>query len=410
MSWWRRRPGASRGALVVAALAGAVSLTGSMAAAPAQAASGVRQMEWHVDAMRLPDAWKISEGKGITVAVIDGGVDSSLPDLQGQVVASHDFSPKVKLSYTSDDGQHGTGMASLIAGTGRAYGGGGAIGVAPQAKILSLRVADNLNAADQGANEAVVLPQLAQAIRYAADSPARVVNISIAVDTAPAVLKNAVAYALSKGKLIFAGAGNSRQSGDPVQYPAGLPGVVGVGALDKNGNSTSESETGPQVALSAPGTDMYYACAGPTGYCVAHGTSDSTAVVSGAAALVWAKHPSWTGDQVLRVLINTALGPQDGAKRNDDVGYGLVRPRIALEQPGDPGPADVSPLVPASAATASPTPATSASPAPKPSASTAGAQASASGGGSDLPWIGVGVVVVVVAVAGGVVLARRRAR
>ncbi|MDI5965332.1 type VII secretion-associated serine protease mycosin [Streptantibioticus silvisoli] len=386
------------------------TLTGSIAAVPAYAADSPRQDEWHINAMRLPDAWKISEGKGITVAVIDGGVDAALPDLQGQVLPGHDFSPNVKVSVTSDDETHGTGMASLIAGTGRGFGGDGAVGVAPQAKILPLRVASNLNAADEGANEAVYIPQLASALRYAADSSARVINMSVAVSHATPGLRSAVAYALSKGKLIFAGAGNSKQAGNPVEYPAGIPGVVGVGALDKQGNATSESETGPQVALSAPGTDMHYTCPGGSDYCVAHGTSDSTAVVSGAAALVWAKHPSWTGDQVLRVLINTALGPQDGAKRNDDVGYGLVRPRIALEQPGDPGPADVSPLAPASAATASPTPATSASPAPKPSASTAGAQASASGGGSDLPWIGAGVVVVVVAVAGGVVLARRRAR
>ena len=94
-----------------------------------------------------------------------------------------------------------------------------------------------------------------------------------------------------------------------------------------------------------------------------HGTSDATALASASAALIWSVHPDWTNNQVLRVMLNTIGGPTDGAKRNDAIGYGIVRPRIALTNPGDPGPADKYPLpdYPV-AASASPTPSTGANP------------------------------------------------
>lgn len=407
MSSCRRRSRLSRGALAFAAFLGAAALAGPAAVTPAYASTTPRQQEWHINAMRLPDAWKYSEGKGITVAVVDGGVDASLPDLRGQVLPGRDFSPNVPVSYTSEQGQHGTGMASLIAGTGRGLGGNGTVGVAPEAKILPVRVAADLNAANEGANEAVILPQMAQAIRFAADSSARIINISLGADSDPPALRSAVRYALSKGKLVVAAVGNSRQDGNPVQYPGGIPGVVGVGAVDKKGVATSESETGSQVALVAPGMDMYHACAGGPGYCVTHGTSDATAVVSGVAALVWAKHPDWSGNQVLRVIMNTAAAPSDGSKRNDYLGYGLVRPRLALETPGDPGPADVSPLLPASA---TPTAEPSAAVSVKAAAPTAKAASSSAAGSGSLPWIAGGAVLVVLLAIGGFVAVRRRAR
>ncbi len=155
---------------------------------------------------------------------------------------------------------------------------------------------------------------------------------------------------------------------------------------------------------------MYSDCTGSSYICNSRGTSDATALASGSAALVWAKHPSWTANQVLRVLINTAAGPSDGAKRNDYIGYGAVRPRVALENPGDPGPADVNPLL-AAAQSASPT---AGQTAPSGGKSSSGAPSTASaassgGGGSSLPWIALGAVVVAVVVAGGVVIVRRRA-
>ena len=135
--------------------------------------------------------------------------------------------------------------------------------------------------------------------------------------------------------------------------------------------------------MAAPGDDMVHACGGGTGLCTSHGTSDATALASASAALIWSKHPEWTNNQVLRVMLNTIGGPTDGAKRNDSIGYGIVRPRVALVNPGDPGPADVYPLPdpPASGASAAP-----AKPTPGRAASKAAEKAADNQPTRLLPW------------------------
>lgn len=117
-------------------------------------------------------------------------------------------------------------------------------------------------------------------------------------------------------------------------------------------HKTDGSQYGPQVDLAAPGEDMVQACTGKPGICTGHGTSAASA----SAALIWSKSPSWTNNQVLRVMLNTAGGPASGEKRNNHIGYGIVRPRIALTNPGDPGPADEYPRPDLAAAATSPTP------------------------------------------------------
>jgi hypothetical protein len=192
-------------------------------------------------------------------------------------------------------------------------------------------------------------------IRYAADSGARVINVSMGGGVKSPELTNAVKYALGKGSLIFAAVGNDADKKRGVDPLAATPGVVGVAAVGKNLRRAPFSQYGPEVDISAPGVDMVHACGGQTGLCKTSGTSDATALASASAALIWSKHPTWTNNQVLRVMLNTIGAPTDGAKRNDSIGYGIVRPRIALQNPGDPGPADEYPL-PDLAAAASPEP------------------------------------------------------
>lgn len=301
-----------------------------IAATPSHAES-IRSQQWHLTAMKADEMWKITKGEGITVAVIDSGVDDKNPDLRGQVLEGKDFAPDAPGDQHTDYRGHGTGMAGLIAGTGESGGGDGAFGLAPGSKILPIRV--SLNAA--------VFPK---AIRYAADAGAKVINISMAGGGSAEwdQESEAVKYALNKGALIFAGVGNDGDSS--LAYPAATPGVVGVGAVDKDLRKTAESQYGPQVDLAAPGADMVAACTTKSGLCKSHGTSDATAIASASAALIWSKHPDWTNNQVLRVMLNTASGPTSGAERNDHIGYGVVRPRIALKSPGDPGPAEEYPL------------------------------------------------------------------
>lgn len=305
-----------------------------VAANPAQAGT-IRQDQWHLNVMKADDIWKISTGKGVAVAVIDTGV-GQLPELEGQVLPGKDFAPdSLEGDERTDYESHGTAMAALIAATGKNPSGDGPYGLAPGVKILPIRVPHEENLSS---------PSWTAAIRYAADSDAKVINISLATPKDDPARIDAVKYALSKGKLIFAGVGNHGHSTNEVLYPAATPGVVGVGAVDVNGVATRESQRGPQVDITAPGIDMVTGCAGKTGVCTTHGTSDATALASASAALVWSLHPDWTNNQVLRVLLNTAGKPVDGAERNDGIGYGVVRPRIAVPTPGDPGPADVYPL------------------------------------------------------------------
>ncbi|MEU3722624.1 type VII secretion-associated serine protease mycosin [Streptomyces sp. NPDC031705] len=389
---------------VTAALAGL--LLAGVAMTPAHAET-IREQQWHLDAMKADDIWKVSTGKGVTVAVIDTGV-GHIPELEGQVLPGKVFPTGDDSGGERDDYDgHGTSMAAIIAGTGKHPSGDGAYGLAPGAKILPIRVPNLLEGAST--------PSWVDAIRYAADSEAKVINISQGREGKPEddrARAEAVKYALSKGKLIFAAVGNEGDSLNRVNYPAATPGVVGVAAVDPNGTATKESEHGTQVDMAAPGIDIVTACARKTGLCTSHGTSDATALTSASAALLWSAHPTWTNNQILRVLLNTAGKPVDGVERNDYIGYGVVRPRIALPTPGDPGPADVFPLpdLAAAAASASAGPSTGGkiTPSPAPQADAAVDKDN----GSALPWIalGLGACVLIGGAVAAVAVRRKNSR
>ncbi|MFF9428962.1 type VII secretion-associated serine protease mycosin [Streptomyces sp. NPDC014746] len=382
-----------------------------IASVPAQAA-GVRDRQWHLTAMGAEEIWGISTGKGVTVAVIDSGVNQGIPDLRGQVLKGKDFASDEEGDEFTDYTGHGTGMAALIAGTGEAPGSGGAFGLAPGAKVLPVRVPGSdggkKSQTDSNREFNTVMPE---AIRFAVDSGAKVLNISQGAPEGSPQLTDAVKYALDKGALVFAGVGNSGDKSNALQYPAATPGVVGVGAIDRKLTRIPMSQHGPQVDLVAPGKDVVAACG--AGVCTTTGTSDSTALASATAALIWAKHPDWTNNQVLKVMLNTVAAPTEGGKRSDYIGFGAIRPLRALKTPGDPGPADVRPIddlaenvTPSASASAS----TTTDPAPAPSKPAPAAQASeADGGGSGL-WIGLGIgaVVLVGAAVAFTVLRSRR--
>jgi type VII secretion-associated serine protease mycosin len=408
-----RSEGLTRRRSAMAAALGLLLVGGS--AVPAFADS-TRSMQWHLDAMKADEMWRTSTGKGVVVAVIDSGVDQMNPDLVGQVLKGKNLEPDVKGDEHTDYDGHGTSMAGLIAGTGRSNGGNGAFGLAPGVKILPVRMPES----GVGANQAVENEEFNEvapvAIRYAVDRGARVINISLGTYAGSQALTDSVRYALDHGSLVFAAAGNSGEGSNMVEYPSGTPGVVTVGAIGHDAKKTDESQHGPQIDLTAPGIDMVHPCKGGTQLCKTSGTSDATAIASASAALIWAKHPDWTNNQVLRVMLNTAGAPTSGAKRNNYVGYGIVRPRIALKTPGDPGPPDVYPL-PDLAAAEHKSPSAS----PKSSKATGGSEnsdkpaaaapASASGDSNNTGlWIGLGIgaLALIGAATSGVVLRSRR--
>ncbi|KES03370.1 serine protease [Streptomyces toyocaensis] len=390
-----------------------------VAATPAHAES-VRDMQWHLKAMRADEMWKVSKGRGITVAVIDSGVDDTLADLQGQVLSGKDFSKQRGDEHTDID-NHGTGMAALIAATGSRGSLHGSYGLAPEAKILPVRMRYSTEDYGQVDSHAAFSGAMTKAIRYAADSEARIINISMGAANAPGKqnagtpeLASAVRYAIDKGKLIFAAVGNSGDKANFKVYPAAAPGVVGVGATDKKGRALEQSQRGPQVDLAAPGGDIVNACSGGTQVCTGSGTSSASALASASAALIWAQHPDWTNHQVLRVMLNTAGKAKNGAERTDSIGYGIVRPRIALKDPGNPGPADEYPLPDLAVASEPPSAATSASAGAggdddavdKPKPATA---ASADDDGINGAWIAMGVAAAAL-LAAGVAVPTLRAR
>ncbi|MGR3935601.1 type VII secretion-associated serine protease mycosin [Streptomyces sp. BRA346] len=394
----------SRASAVLALLASLLVIMGLVA--PSALAEGMRERQWYLDGMQAESMWKVSSGKGMTVAVIDSGVDASTPELRGKVLPGKNFVEPGKDARTDMDG-HGTAMAALISGNG--VGGQGVKGLAPDARILPLTVSGTSKEAARSST-----PALIKAIRYAADSDAKIINMSLAFQdyllekNEPEELQKAVDYAIGRGKLLLAGSGNDGNTSNDLTYPAASDGVAGVGAVDKDLAHVKFSNYGSQVALAAPGEDIPINCIGKSGYCRSGGTSQATAIASGAAALIWAKHPKWTGNQVLRVMMETAGKPADGKIPSRYLGYGTIRPRYnVLENKGDPGPADINPLMaakkPDSPAPSKGDPST----APKGDAEAGAAAKSSEDGGSAMPWI-LGAAAAVVVVGGGAFVFLRR--
>ncbi|MDT0442894.1 type VII secretion-associated serine protease mycosin [Streptomyces johnsoniae] len=318
-------------ALAVAAALAAGTLPG---AAPARADSIRDQQQWALDAVNAPAAWATTRGAGVTVAVLDTGVDATHPDLVGGVRSGADF---VDMGASPGDPQwaaHGTAMAGIIAGRGHGAGrDSGIIGVAPEATILPVRVL--LEDDDPQRDEARETRSgaLAEGIRWAADQGADVINLSLGDDSESAhpdpEEDAAVRYALARGAVVVASAGNGGESGDPVSYPAGYPGVIAVAAVDRSGSPAEFSTRRWYATVCAPGKDVIVADPDRE-YYTGWGTSAAAAFVSGSAALLLAAHPDLTPAQVRTLLASTARNsPQEG--RNDALGSGTVDPAAAIE-------------------------------------------------------------------------------
>ncbi|MFF3784971.1 type VII secretion-associated serine protease mycosin [Streptomyces sp. NPDC001933] len=302
-------------------------------AVPARA-DAIRDQQWGLQALHTDQAWRTTKGKGITVAVVDTGVDGNLPDLSGQVLPGKDM-----IGFGAGRGdrswaRHGTAMAGIIAGHGHGTGrSDGVLGIAPEAKILPVRVI--LEASDPARAKARKSrgTALADGIRWAADHGADVINLSLGDDSKSAHPDPgedaAIQYALKKGAVVVASAGNGGEKGDHISYPAAYPGVIAVAAVDRYGTHAAFSTRRWYATVSAPGVDIVVAA--PDGqYYVEWGTSAASAFVSGAVALVRAAHPGLTPAQIKKLLADTARSaPASG--RDDARGYGVVDPAAAIE-------------------------------------------------------------------------------
>ncbi|MER0483012.1 S8 family serine peptidase [Streptomyces sp. Edi2] len=302
------------------AVAGALLFT----AAPTASADYIRDGQWALDAFNPQKVWKESTGKGVTVAVIDSGVNGDHVDLKGNVLPGKSFAGDGGTADHETGDDHGTAMAALIAGHGHGpHHADGIMGLAPDAKILPIKRSEAI-----GGSENLI----DGAIRYAVDHGAKIINMSFAGAPLSYEEKSAVSYALKKDVLLVAGSGNDGSS-KPL-YPAAAPGVLAVGAVGKDGKVLSRSSYGPHIRLIAPGEDIYSAGTSKK-YRQATGTSDSTAYVSAAAALVRSKYPDLTAGQVANRLTKTAITP-DGktgiSSPDPKYGYGVIRPYRALSE------------------------------------------------------------------------------
>ncbi|MFD3995605.1 type VII secretion-associated serine protease mycosin [Streptomyces sp. NPDC058583] len=297
-------------------------------------ADTIRARQWGLQALHTTEAWRTTKGEGITVAVLDTGVDAQHPDLEGSVLTGRDL---VGFGAARGDrawARHGTAMAGIIAGHGHGPDGGdGVLGIAPDARILPVRVI--LEGTDKSRDKARKTrgTALAEGIRWAADHGADVINMSLGDDSKSAHPDAgedaAVQYALAKGVSVVASAGNGGEKGDHISYPAAYPGVIAVTAVDRYGTHASFSTRRWYATVSAPGVDI--AIADPDRrYYEGWGTSAAAAFASGAVALVRSAHPDLTPAQVKRLLIDTARSRPKGG-RSDAKGYGTVDPAAAIE-------------------------------------------------------------------------------
>ena len=302
----------------------------------AVAGRGVQAREWWLSGLHVRQTWPGTEGAGITVAVLGTGVDPRYPDLAGSVTTGPDYTRSGRTASGPFWGVNGTAVATAIAG--HAHGAGhadGLLGVAPAAKILSVRVTLEYN--DPLTSEAAIarpLPgAIASGIIYAVGHGARVIDLPLDPGTAgltsqgsPAAAggspaeRAAVAYALRKNVVLVAPAGDDSQGPDLVDYPAAYRGVVAVGAVARNGQVAPFSSRRSYVSLTAPGVGLTSAIP-PGGYTRISSSSVSSGIVAGVAALIMSRFPHLTAPQVGRALTGGTVAAGTAAP---GAGHGII--------------------------------------------------------------------------------------
>jgi hypothetical protein len=337
-------------ALAGAGLAVALGLLPALPAAAAVGAPGdsIRDtQEWVFSMLNVQPAWQVTEGAGVTVAVIDSGVDGDVSVLSGgTVISGPDFTGLHTSPQNLNWGDHGTWMASIIAGHGTDGGYDGVMGIAPQAKVLSIRVIPDKG--DPGYRtyndepEQTIQDELADGIMTAVKDHAQVISMSIGYSAPSSVVRNAITYAYQHGTVLVASSGNSGGNDTrhgkgstgmaPVSFPAEYPGVLGVGAVTIEGTPASFSSSNLSVRVAAPGKGV--PAQGRNGsYYTVDGTSPACALVAGVAALIKSRYPAITPAQVAEALTTSAQQTPAGSY-DVNTGFGIVNAGAALVKAG----------------------------------------------------------------------------
>ncbi|MGW9184471.1 S8 family peptidase [Agromyces sp. NPDC055661] len=314
---------------VRAAAVGAVATTIALLGATPAHADTVRDLEYWLNDYGFTTAWNTSRGDGVTVAIIDTGVNGNVAELKGAVVGGTDVSgigtPDGQ-TPVGDDPNHGTMVASLLAGRGTGEGNG-VIGIAPQADLLTVSVAFGQDTGAEKSND----DQIAEAVKWAVDSGADIINMSLTRNTRdwPESWDNAFLYAFEHDVVVVAAAGNRGSGTSEVGAPATIPGVLTVAGVDKEKNASFDaSSQGITIAVAAPSEDLVGVL--PDGsYVQWSGTSAAAPIVSGLAALVRSEFPDLSAANVIERLIRTA-DPHGQSVPSPLYGWGIIDPVPAL--------------------------------------------------------------------------------
>ncbi|YCH09877.1 S8 family serine peptidase [Arthrobacter sp. alpha11c] len=325
------------------------ALAGALLTAPPAMADAWRDKEFWLKESGITNAWQVSKGAGVKVAIIDSGIDGNHPDLKGVVVGGTDVSgagaPNGQKSIGAKT-EHGTLVATMLAGRGHATptaspspsasptvppagGPDGIIGVAPEAEILA--VSTWLGSPNPGGK--TDQEQIPDAVRWAVDNGAKVINISLG-STSPVWPQSwdaAFLYAEQKDVVIVAAAGNRVGGNVQVGAPATIPGVLTVAGLDGDGQASVDSSSqGISIGVAAPAENLLGGLPGG-GYAQWAGTSGSAPIVSGVAALIRSKWPDMSAKQVINRIVSTAKDA--GAPGKDPLyGYGVLNAEAALKE------------------------------------------------------------------------------
>ncbi|MBX0328920.1 S8 family peptidase [Oscillochloris sp. ZM17-4] len=307
----------------------------------------VVDQQWGLRNVQAFEAWDITTGGEIVIAVVDTGVDAGHPDLRGKVLPGYNaFSGG---SDSGDDNGHGTAVSGLIAAD--TDNGKGVAGLCWGCKILPVKALNSRGGGDDASVSA--------GIRWAADSGARIINMSLGGSDESQALRDAVDYAASKGALLIAASGNERQDGNAVSYPAAYDNVVAVGATGNTDVITGFSNTGPYVDLAAPGVGLWTTLPGGI-YGPPNGTSFSSPYVAGVAGLVFTLRPDLPAQDIACIL-EAGADDKGAPGRDDEYGWGRLNALRSLQL------AQAYTGCPLYAPTPAPTPAPSPTPAPAPS-------------------------------------------
>jgi type VII secretion-associated serine protease mycosin len=333
-----RRSAARQALLAVVALAVLTPAGLAITAAPARAvpADPVRNRQaWVLNMLDAPAAWTVTKGAGVSVAVIDSGVNPNVSDLAGSVTTGPDYTGVRTPPSNPHWGVHGTWMASLIAGHGHDGGSSGIVGIAPEVKVLSIRVITDPG--DPGYRKyqheptSTVQRSLAKAIRYAVRHRVDVINMSVGYGETSRLVRSALQYAFDHNVVVLASAGNSGRPAAPqapYSFPADYPGVISVAAVDQAGAAARFSSDNLSVQLAAPGVGV--PAEGRDGaYWLVSGTSPACALTAGVAALIKAAYPRLSAPQVA-IALTTTTRNRPPAGYDQDVGFGTVDAAAAL--------------------------------------------------------------------------------